>query len=328
MPRYILRRAVFMVITLVSISIVTFIVIKLPPGDFLTRRIAQLESTGQRVDASQVAALKKEYGLDVPVVAQYLLWDWKMLHGNFGMSFGRLQPVNKLIAERLTLNLAISLFTLLFTYLLSIPIGIFSATHQYSVWDYLFTVLGFVGVSIPGFLLGLILMLFLNRTLGISVGGLFSSEYITAPWSVGKFVDMMKHLPLPIVIIGASGTAWFIRVMRSCLLDELPKQYVITARAKGLSETRLVWKYPVKVAVNPIISTISWQLPNIFSGETIIAIVLNLPTMGPLLFEALLNQDMYLAGSIVMILGFLTVVGTFLSDMLLIALDPRIRLGN
>jgi len=219
----------------------------------------------------------------------------------------------------------ISLFTLIFTYAVAIPIGIYSATHQYSVGDYTFTVIGFAGLATPNFLLALILMFLFYKYFGLSVGGLFSPQYLTATWSVDKFIDMLKHLPIPIIVIGTAGTAWIIRVMRGCLLDELRKQYVITARAKGVAERTLLFKYPVRIAINPIISTIGWTLPGIISGETITAIVLSLPTTGPLLFQALLNQDMYLAGSTVMFLTFLTVIGTLISDILLVWMDPRIR---
>jgi len=306
-------------------SVVSFIIIQLPPGDYLTSYIVQLESSGTKVSEEQVASLKKRYGLDVPIYLQYFKWIWKMLHGDFGMSFAWNKPVSKLLAERLPLTIMISLFTLIFTYIVAIPIGIYSATHQYSAGDYIFTVFGFAGLAIPNFLLALILMFLFYKYFGISIGGLFSSEYAEAAWSIGKFIDMLKHLPAPIIVIGTAGTAGLIRVMRGCLLDELRKQYVITARAKGVAERKLLFKYPVRVAINPIISTIGWTLPQIVSGGTITAIVLSLPTVGPLLFQALLTQDMYLAGSSVMFLTFLTVIGTFISDLLLVWIDPRIR---
>jgi peptide/nickel transport system permease protein len=251
---------------------------------------------------------------------------WKMLHGDFGYSLDWKKPVSELLAERVPLTVVISLFSVLFVYVVAIPIGIYSATRQYSFLDYVFTVIGFAGLAIPSFILALVMMVVAMKFLGLSVGGLFSMEYLTQPWSFAKFVDMLKHLPVPIVVIGAGGTAGLIRVMRGCLLDELRKQYVITARAKGLSEVRLLFRYPVRVAVSPIVSTIGWMLPGIVAGETITAIVLNLPTTGPMLFTALMSQDMFLAGSIVMILTCLTVVGTFLSDLLLVWIDPRIRM--
>ena len=314
-----------MLIILVVVSVAAFIIIQLPPGDYLTSHIARLRASGQRVDEAQVASLKKQYGLDLPLYIQYFKWVWGMFHGDFGRSLDLRRRVTELIGERLALTVTISLFTLIFTYAVAIPIGIYSATHQYSIGDYAFTVVGFAGLATPNFLFALILMFLFFKYFGLSVGGLFSVEYARAAWSMGKFVDMLKHLPIPIIVIGTAGTAWLIRVMRGCLLDELKKQYVITARAKGVTEKTLLFKYPVRLAVNPIISTIGWTLPTIISGETITAIVLGLPTTGPLLFQALTSQDMYLAGSIVMLLSFLTVIGTFISDLLLVWIDPRIR---
>lgn len=322
---YLVRRFAYMIIILLMVSIVGFIVIELPPGDYLTMYIQRLERQGQIIYRDEVIALRKFYGLDMPLYKRYFHWMWKMLHGDLGRSLELNKPVIELIGERLSLTVVVSLFSLIFTYVLAIPIGIYSATHQYSTGDYMFTITGFMGLAIPNFLLALILMFFFYRFLNISVGGLFSPQYTIAPWSLGKFVDMLRHLPIPIIVIGTAGTAGLIRVMRGCLLDELRKQYVITARAKGVAERTLLFKYPVRIAVNPIISTIGWTLPAIVSGETITAIVLGLPTVGPLLFNALIGQDMYLAGSSVMFLGFLTVIGTFISDILLVWIDPRIR---
>jgi len=248
-----------------------------------------------------------------------------MLHGDFGICFTWNKPVSELLAERLPLTIMISLFALIFVYIVAIPIGIYSATHQYSISDYTFTTIGFAGLATPNFLLALILMLLFYKYFGLSIGGLFSPEYIEASWSLGKVVDMLKHFPIPIIVIGTAGTAGLIRVMRSCLLDELRKQYVITARAKGAAERTLLFKYPVRMAINPIISTMGWVLPAIVSGETVTAIVLSLPTTGPLLYQALIYQDMYLAGSIIVLLTFLTVIGMFISDLLLVWIDPRIR---
>jgi len=325
MLSYIIRRFLYMIVILLVVSVVAFIIIQLPPGDFLTSYIAQLEAKGTDVNEELVIALRKQYGLDLPMYLRYFKWMWGMFHGDFGMSFSWGKPVSELIGERLVLTVTISLFSLVFTYLMAIPIGIYSATHQYSIGDYIFTVVGFAGLATPNFLLALILMFLFHKYFDLSIGGLFSPQYLMAPWSMDKFVDMLKHLPVPIVVIGTAGTAWLIRVMRGCLLDELRKQYVITARAKGVAERILLFKYPVRVAINPIISTIGWTLPGIVSGETITSIVLNLPTTGPLLFGALISQDMYLAGSIVMFLGFLTVIGTLISDILLVWIDPRIR---
>jgi len=325
MLSYILRRFLYMIILLVVVSIVAFIIIQLPPGDYLTSYIMMLKISGEEVSESEIAVLKRQYGLDLPIYLQYFKWMWKMLHGDFGRSFQWNKPVSDLIAERLPLTVIISTFTLIFTYAVAIPIGIYSATHQYSLGDYTFTVIGFVGLATPNFLFALVLMFFFCKYFGLSVGGLFSPAYQDAAWSIGRFIDMLKHLPIPIIVIGTAGTAGLIRVMRGCLLDELRKQYVITARAKGVKERTLLFKYPVRVAINPVVSTIGWTLPGIVSGETITAIVLGLPTVGPVLFNALLFQDMYLAGSIVMFQCFLTVIGTFISDILLILVDPRIK---
>ena len=325
MLSYVIRRFVYMFIVLWVLSVVSFIIIQLPPGDFLTSYIVRLSRSGQQVDRAQLASLRKRYGLDLPIYAQYFKWMWNMLHGDLGRSFQLNRPVSELIGERLALTATISIFTLIFVYVVAVPIGIYSATHQYSVGDYAFTTIGFVGLATPNFLLALILMFLFFKYFGLSVGGLFSPEYLWAPWSIGKFIDMLKHFPIPIIVIGTAGTAGLIRVMRGCLLDELRKQYVITARAKGVKERTLLFKYPVRVAINPIVSTIGWTLPAIVSGETITAIVLSLPTTGPLLFGALMAQDMFLAASTLMILGFLTVIGTFLSDILLVWIDPRIR---
>ncbi|MBA7626918.1 Inner membrane ABC transporter permease protein YejB [subsurface metagenome] len=248
-----------------------------------------------------------------------------MLHGDFGQSFLWNKEVSELLGERLMLTVIISILTMLFAYGIAIPVGIYSATHQYSIGDYGFTVAGFAGLATPNFLLALVLMFVFYKYFGLSAGGLFSPAYQLAPWSLAKVLDMLKHLPIPIIVIGTAGTAELIRVMRGCLLDELRKQYVITARAKGVSERALLFKYPVRIAINPIISTIGWTLPYIISGETITAIVLSLPTTGPLLFQALMTQDMYLAGSTIMFLAVLTVIGTLISDILLVWVDPRIR---
>jgi len=322
---YIIHRSLYMIIILLAVSVVAFIIIQLPPGDYLTTLIENIRAMGIEISEEQIRSLEKQYGLNLPVYAQYFKWMWNMLHGNFGRSFEWNEPVSMLIAERLPLTITISILTLLFVYAVSVPIGIYSATHQYSIGDYTFTVAGFAGLAIPNFLLALVLMFVFYKYFGLSPGGLFSLEYQIAPWSLGKVIDMLKHLPIPIIVIGTAGTAGLIRVMRGCLLDELQKQYVITARAKGVSERALLFKYPVRLAINPIVSTIGWTLPGIVSGETITAIVLSLPTTGPLLFRALIAQDMYLAGSTIMFLTFLTVIGTLISDILLVWIDPRIR---
>lgn len=325
---YVIRRFLYMIILLLLVSIVAFILIQLPPGDIISNYMQKLQqwSTSSGVSlAGVMASMRKQYGLDLPIPLQYFIWMKNMLQGNFGRSIMYGKEVTELISERLLLTIVLSLFTLVFTYIVAIPIGIYSATHQYSVGDYTFTVVGFVGLATPNFLLALILMFLFLQYFGLDVGGLFSVEYMQAPWSVGKFIDMMNHMWVAIMVIGTAGTAGLIRIMRGCLLDELKKQYVITARAKGVAERALLFKYPVRAAINPIVSTIGWLLPFIVSGEAIVAIVLNLPTIGPLLIEALLSQDMYLAGSIIMFLCFLTIIGTFISDLLLAWLDPRIR---
>ena len=325
---YILRRFLYMILLLVLASVVSFLIIVLPPGDFLTSYINQLESQGTHVTVDLAIALRRQYGLDQPIYMQYLKWSWKMLHGDMGRSFQWQRPVSELINERLPMTLVVSFLSLIVEYVIAIPIGIYSAVRQYSIGDYFFTVMGFIGVSVPNFLLALVLIVWLYKTVGISAAGLYSAQFKGEPWSFAKVVDLIKHLPLPIIVIGMSGTAYTIRVMRGMMLDELNRPYVTTARAKGLAETRLLLKYPVRVAMNPIVSTIGWSLPNIFSGATIAAIVLGLPTIGPILYQALQQQDMFLAASTVMVITALTIIGTLISDILLAWLDPRIRLGD
>lgn len=315
-----------MIVLLLAVSVVSFAVINLPPGDYLTSYIVQLESTGAEVTEERAASLRKQYGLDLPLYGQYAKWMWNLIRGDFGLSFEWNRPVGGLIAERLPMTLATSAVTATLTYAIAIPIGIYSATHQYSPGDWVFTVIGFLGMAIPNFLLALFLMFLFYKFFNISIGGLFSQKYIDAPWSWARFQDLISHLWVPVLVVGMSGTASVIRRMRGVLLDELNRPYVTTARAKGLTENRLLLKYPVRIALNPIISTIGWLIPWIFSGNAIVSIVLNLPTMGPLLLRSLLSQDMFIAGSITLILSSLTVVGMFMSDLLLGWTDPRIRL--
>jgi len=314
-----------MIPTLILIAVVSFIIIQLPPGDFLTSYIAQLSQTGETVDEATIAALRKRYGLDQPYYVQFFMWVWGMLHGDFGQSFEWNRPVSQLIWERLALTVAVSTFTMVFTWILSFPIGVYSATHQYSGGDYFFTFLGYIGLATPNFMIALILMWIAYSVFGASVGGLFSPQYVEAAWSWGKFLDMLNHLWIPAIVIGMGGTAGLIRTLRANLLDELHKPYVVTARAKGVPERTLLWRYPLRIAIIPWISTVGWSLPGIISGETITAVVLSLPTTGPLLLRALQSQDMYLAGSFIMLLSFLTVIGTLISDILLGWVDPRIR---
>jgi len=325
MLTYIGRRLLMMIGTLLVISIISFAIIQLPPGDFLTAYIERLEESGQTRDEALVEALKKRYGLDQPIYMQYLKWMWGMFHGDFGQSFLYNRPVAELIWERLALTVSVSFAAMIFQWVAAFPIGIYSAVKQYSLGDYLFTFLGFIGLAVPNFMLALILMWLAFSQFGVNVGGLFSSDFVDAPWSWAKVVDLLKHLWLPMVVLGTAGTAGLIRIMRANLLDELHKPYVTTARAKGLSERRLLLKYPVRVALNPFVSTVGWSLPALVSGSTIVSIVLSLPTTGPLLYRALLMQDMYLAGTFIMMLSVLTVIGTLVSDILLAWLDPRIR---
>ena len=326
MLRFIIRRILILIPILFLISIVTFVIIQLPPGDILTQIIsAQIQSNPQGATET-IARLTVQYGLDKPLYIQYFRWISNiLLHGNLGWSFQWNQPVSALIGERIMLTIVISLLTTLFIWIVAVPIGIYSATHQYSIPDYLATIVGFVGLATPGFLLAMVILWFVYVNFGMSIAGLFSPAYVQAPWSLARAWDLLKHVWAPVIIIGLSGTGGLIRVMRGTLLDELKKQYVITARAKGLSERKLLFRYPVRVAINPLVSTIGWMLPGIISGEVVVSIVLNLPTTGPLLWGALQAQDMYLAGSFMLILSALSVTGTLISDILLAWLDPRIR---
>ncbi len=325
MTSYILRRILGMIPTLVVISIITFVLIQLPPGDFLTSQLEQLQQQGEQISEERIAALRARYGLDRPVYVQYVKWVTNFVRGDMGYSFEWNRPVNELIWDRLGYTVVIALCSMLFTWIVAFPIGIYSALRQYSIADYAFTTVGFLGLSTPSFLLAMVLMYLGYEWFGVSVGGLFSPQYVAAPWSWAKFADLLSHVWIPTVVVGMAGTAGMIRVMRANLLDELQKPYVITARAKGVGPIRLILKYPVRIALNPFVSTIGWMLPHLFSGSTIAAVVLSLPTTGPLLLRALMSQDMYLAGSFIMILSTLTVIGTLVSDILLALIDPRIR---
>ena len=323
---YVIKRLVYMIPTLIGMSIIAFLIIQLPPGDYVTSLIASMSDNGQNADPAQIEAMRRAYGFDDPGWLQY----WKgvsgiLSRGDFGYSFEWNRPVADLIWERMGSTLAISLASLLFVWAVSLPIGIYSAMRRHSVGDYAFTFLGFIGLAVPNFILALTLMYVSYKFMGQSVGGLFSPEYVEAPWSWDKVVDLMAHLWIPIVVIGTSGTAALIRILRANLTDELNKPYVVTARAKGLPEYKAVLKYPVRIALNPFVSAIGWVLPELISGVTITAIVLNLPTAGPLLLRALISQDMYLAGSFILLMGVLTLAGMLISDLLLALLDPRIR---
>ncbi len=326
MLRYIGRRILVAIPTLIVVSMVSFVIIQLPPGDFLTAYVATLRATNEEVNAEQIAVLTEQYGLDQPIYVQYYKWISGIItRGDFGRSMEWKTSVSSVIWERLGLTMVLTGATLLFTWALAIPIGILSAAKQYSIFDYVATFLGFVGLGIPNFLFALILMWIAYAYFGQSVGGLFSAEYLEQGWSWAKFVDMLKHLWIPMIVVGLGGTASLIRTMRANLLDELHKPYVMTARAKGISETRLLLKYPVRVALNPFLSTVGWALPQLVSGATIVSVVLSLPMAGPLLLRALQSQDMYLAGSFVLLLSALTILGTLISDVLLAWADPRIR---
>lgn len=326
MFHYVIRRLLLTIPTLFVTSLVAFILIQLPPGDFLTNYAAVLAQMGERVSEEQLVALQEAYGLNQPIYVQYFKWiSGILLRGDFGLSLEWKMPVSQLIWERMGLTLVLTTSTLLFTWLLAIPIGIYSATHQYSKLDYLFTAIGFVGLGIPGFMLALVLMWIAFAYFGQDVGGLFSEQYRNAPWSMAKVADMIQHLWIPMIILGMEGTAGLIRTMRANLLDELHKPYVNSARARGLPEWRLILEYPVRVALNPFVSTAGWALPGLVNGGTIISVVLSLPTAGPLLLRALQSQDMYLAGAFILLLGTLTIIGTLISDLLLAWLDPRIR---
>ena len=326
MLNYIVRRLVFMLFTIFLVSVVSFFLIQLPPGDFLSSYLLQLEATGGKANQAEIDSLRRAYGLDQSVVTQYWIWIKNIVtKGDFGRSFQWEQPVSELLWERLGLTVALGVATLIFTYLLAIPIGIYSALRKYSVGDFVITTLSYIGLALPGFILAFG-VLYVSHLMGNSVGGLNSPEFLNQPMSWAKFIDTLEHAWIAIFVLGVAGVAGLTRVMRGMLLDELAQQYVVTARAKGVSETRLVFKYPVRLALNPVVSTMGWQLAAIISGAPIVELVLNLPTTGPLLLRALLGQDMYLAGSFLLLLSVLTVVGTFVSDILLAALDPRIRM--
>ncbi len=328
MLQYILRRLMLLVPTLIAVSIVTFLIIELPPGDFLTVYMANMAAAGDTVTRDILDALRQQYGLDRPLYQRYLLWFGKIVRGDFGYSWEYGKPVNELIWERLALTLVLTTTSLIFTWVVGFLIGVYSATHQYSIGDYFFTSMSFIGLGTPEFMIALILLWVAFSTFGLRLSGLFSQEFQSASWSWARVLDLLKHLWVPTIILGLSGTAGMIRTMRANLLDELRKPYVITARAKGLAENRLLLKYPVRVAMNPFVSSVGWALPGLVNGATIVSVVMGLQTTGPILLRALMAQDMYLAASFVMLLSVLTVIGTLISDLLLGWLDPRIRMGG
>ena len=326
MLMFIAKRLLMVIPTLLAVSLIAFLILQLPPGDFLDSYIAQLQAQGEIVDEKSITDLRERYGLDQPFIVQY--WNWIsgiILRGDFGMSFEWKRPVSELIWERLAFSAALSFVALLITWVIAFPIGVYSALHKYTLGDYVLNVIGLFGIATPSFLVALVLMYFAFAQLGMSVGGLFSPEYADAPWSWRKLGDLLAHAWIPLIVIATNGTASLIRILRANLLDELNKPYVVTARARGTAESHLTLKYPVRVALNPFVSTLGWVLVSIVSGEAIISIVLNLPTTGPLLLQALKAQDMYLAASFILMLSVLTVIGTLISDILLAWLDPRIR---
>jgi peptide/nickel transport system permease protein len=325
MTRYILQRLALLPLLMVIYSFVIFVIIQAPPGDFLTAYVATLASSGSSISADQIAALRHQYGLDQPFVVQYFLWMQNLFHGDFGLSLEYQRPNADLIGEQIGLTIALALFSFVLTWAISVPAGIYSATHPRSLGDHVLTVINYVGVATPNFMLALILMWLAFAYFDISITGLYSPEFVDAPWSGARVLDLLGHIWLPALVLGIAGTARLSRIMRANLLDELNKPYVVTARAKGMKEWRLVLRYPVRLAFNPLVSTIGWYLPALFSGSLIVATVMNLPNIGPLLLRALINQDMYLAGGILLIYSFLTIVGTLLSDVLLALIDPRIR---
>ncbi len=326
MLRYTLQRLVMMIPTLFVISLLIFFIIQLPPGDYLETYMAELQARGESIDGGQIQFLRETFGLDQPFHVQYLKWAGGLLQGNLGYSFEFERPVAEVVGDRIWLTVLVAVSTIIFTYIVAFPIGIYSAVRQYSLGDYFFSFLGFLGLAIPNFLFALVLMYFASVTFGSAIGGLMASEYLDQPWSWGKVQSVMAHIWVPIIVIGTSGTAQMIRLLRANMLDELQKQYVVTARAKGLPEWKVVAKYPLRLAVNPFIANIGSILPQVISGSAIVAFVLDLNTTGPMLINALKSQDMYLAGSFLMVLSLLVVIGVFLSDLALAALDPRIRL--
>jgi len=326
MLNYSVRRLVAMIPTLVAISIIVFFIIQLPPGDYLESHIATLQAQGESIDSKKIEFLRQQYGLDQPMWKQYLVWATGFLRGDLGYSFEYDLPVREVIGDRMFLTVLISLVTIVFTWLIAFPIGIYSATHQYSWGDYGLTFVGFIGLATPNFLLALVMLYLANVYFGTSIGGLMDPQYIDQPWTLGKLKSVLEHLWIPVIVIGTAGTAAMIRRLRANLLDELEKQYVVTGRAKGLPPGKLLRKYPLRMALNFFVSDIGNLLPSIISGAEVTAVVLSLPTTGPLLIASLQSQDMYLAGSFLMFLAILTVLGVLVSDLLLAVLDPRIRL--
>jgi len=328
MLNYFARRLLTMILTLVVISVLVFVIIQLPPGDYLTTYIAELESQGEMVDMDKIEFLRRQYGLDKTPVEQYFHWVAGLIQGDLGYSFEHNLPVSDVVGDRLLLSMVLNFLTIIFIYIVSFPIGVYSATHQYSWGDHGLTLIGFLGLATPNFLLALILLYLANAWFGTSIGALMDEQFIDQPWTWAKALSVLEHLAVPVIVIGTSGTAGMIRRLRANLLDELQKQYVTTGKAKGLPPGRLLVKYPLRMALNPFVADIGNMLPQVVSGSVIVSAVMSLPTTGPMLLTALQSQDMFLAGSFLIFLAMLTVIGMFLSDLLLAALDPRIRLSG
>jgi peptide/nickel transport system permease protein len=326
MLRYVVHRFLVMIPTLLAISFIVFVIIQLPPGDYLESYVAELQARGEGVDFDKVAFLRQQYGLDQPFLVQYAKWVFGLLQGDLGYSFEFNLPVNAVVGDRLWLTALVSFATIIFTWIVAFPIGVYSATHQYSAADHSLTFIGFLGLATPNFLLALVLLYLANVWFGTSIGGLMDERFIGQPWTMEKMGSILAHLWIPVIVIGTSGTAGMIRRLRANLLDELQKQYVVTGRAKGLPPFKLLVKYPLRMSLNPFIADIGSLLPEIISGAAIVSVVLSLPTTGPMLLDALRSQDMYLAGSFLMFMALLTVIGVLISDLLLAVLDPRIRL--
>lgn len=326
MLSYIIRRLLILIPTVLILSVLVFIIIELPPGDFVTNYVLSKAVNGGSVTGEAVISnLRSIYGLDQPMYVRYLRWFGKFVTGDMGYSLHHHMSVNELVMKRLPMTMIVTLVSLLFTWIIAFPIGIYSAVRQYSPGDYVVSFFGFIGLSVPQFLFALVLMVISSKYFDISIGGLFSRDFIVAPWSAARVIDLLQHLWIPMIVVGLSGTASLTRILRANLLDELKKPYVDLARARGLSEIRLIMKYPVRIAINPFISSVGWILPALVSGTVIVSVVLDLPTVGPLFLQALRAQDMALAGGLVMVMGFLTIIGTLISDVLLAIVDPRIR---
>jgi peptide/nickel transport system permease protein len=323
---YIIKRIFYLFPLTILISILSFIIIQLPPGDYVTEWEYNMIAQGYNPTEEEILMLKERYHLDKTYVEQYMRWISNIIfNGDFGVSFTYNKPVSDILSERVPRTIAISLGAILVQWIIAIPIGIFSAIRKYSVFDYIFTLIGFIGISIPGFMFALVLVYLVYINTGYAITGLYSESFRNAPWDINKFYDLMKNVSIPLIVLGSSGAAVIIRILRSSMLDELEKQYVTTARSKGMSEIRILFKYPFRIAINPLISTIGWLLPAAVGGEVVISKVLNMPTTGPVLLKALMGEDMYLAGGILFILSILTIIGTLISDILLAMLDPRIR---